>query len=173
MSWHIEQTLVLAERAFRAGHELALYDAIVIGGQDEQPLPKWVIAAVEERGRLLALGQKPKKKLGRHSSARAEQEQIIDDCRTVNVIAGLREEGRLQLDEAIERATDHLNRSPEAIHKAYYRHKRRIASGNYYVSFLSLGDIVEYTSFNPHFHGILAAALARLANFFAIPPKDN
>ena len=122
------------ERAFRAGHELALHDALVYCHETKQPLPGWAIEGLAKRSRQAVSGEKVKKKMGRHASPLEQQRQLLADAYCFGFVQELHASG-LSWVQAFEEATDELELSAEAIRKAYGRAKRRLDSNDYYLSY--------------------------------------
>ena len=140
--------LVLMEQAFCVGHEFALHDAIVLCHDSKEDLPSWVLVELARRSRAYVRGEKPTKRHGRHSSSRTEQAQLVADARCFRAVNNLRERGLTYL-EAFEAASEELHLSSEAVTKTYYRHKRRVNAGSYYISMLYMDpDFVGYLLYN-------------------------
>jgi hypothetical protein len=122
------------ERAFRAGHDLALHDAVLYCHETKQPLPNWVMEGLAKRSRQAVSGEKVKKKMGRHASPLEQQRQLLADAYCFEAVSELHDQG-LSWVQAFEEATDELEVSAEAIRKAYSRAKKRLNSNDYYLSY--------------------------------------
>jgi hypothetical protein len=125
------------ERAFRAGHELALHDAVVYCHESKQPPPNWVMEALAQQARQSARGAKPKKKMGRHASPLEQQRQLLADAYCFEFVQELHVSG-LSWERAFAKTGDEVHLSAEAVRKAYSRAKKRFANKDYYLSYLHL-----------------------------------
>jgi hypothetical protein len=72
--------LSLMQHAFRAGHELALNDVIVLCHDAKHQLPEWALAELAGRFRAEALGKKLEGKRGRHARPRTKQAELLADA---------------------------------------------------------------------------------------------
>lgn len=126
------------KRAFLAGHELALHDAVVYCHETQQPFPGWAMEALAQRARRSASGERVKKKMGRHASPQEQQRQLLADAYCFEVVNDLREDYGLTWVDAFEKATDEVHLTAEGVRKAYSRAKKRYASKDYYLSYLYL-----------------------------------
>ena len=143
--------LDLMEHAFRAGHELALHDAIVLCHERKQCLPPWALAELARRSQVVGRGEKAKKRMGRHALPRTEQQQLLSDACCFEKVNECREQWtrKLRGEDAFSAASHELNLDKETIRKAYSRHKRRLGKRGYYISLLyCLPDFVGYLEHN-------------------------
>ena len=127
------------ERAFRAGNDLALHDAVVYCHEAKQPVPSWAMEGLAKRSRQAASGEKVKKKMGRHASPLEQQRQLLADAYCFEFATELHDRG-LSWTDAFEKSTEEVHLSAQAIKKAYGRAKKRLASKDYYLSYLYLRD---------------------------------
>jgi hypothetical protein len=142
------QILAVMERAFRAGSELALLDAISFCEETRLPLPSWSLRELAQRARAQARGEKIKKKMGRHSLL-GEQRDLLSDARCFELVTEARKIGseKLKGDDAFSVAGKELHLSRETVRKAYYRFKKKTASERY-ISLLYLQDPVSFLIYN-------------------------
>ncbi len=147
-SKQIKRLLAVMERAFRAGHEIALSDCVALCHAQGWPLPAWAFDVLAALASDEASGKKATKKMGRHSRSRAHQMQLVADARCFEAVEALRKDG-LTWTGAFEKASEELPLTAEGARKAYSRVKRSLASGSFYVSWLYLEfDIVSYCHLN-------------------------
>jgi len=142
------QILAVMERAFRAGSELALLDAISFCDETQLPLPGWALRELAQRARAQARGEKVKKKMGRHSFL-GEQRDLLSDARCFELVTELREAGpqRRKGEDAFSVAGDELHLNRETVRKAYYRFKK-LKESERYISLLYLQDPVGFLIHN-------------------------
>jgi hypothetical protein len=122
------------ERAFRTGNDLALHDAVVYCHEAKITPPGWVMAGLAKRSLQWVSGEKPKKKMGRHSSPLEEQRQLLADAYCFAVVKDLHDHG-LSWTDSCEKAGQEVHLSTEAVRKAYSRAKKRLDRNNYYLSY--------------------------------------
>lgn len=139
MSYEALVTSVLGEmeRAFRDGNELALHDAVMCCYESKWPLPDWASKAFTAH----ALGEEStQKKMGRHAVPGTEQKQMLDDLFCYETVRLLCEDDFLTWVGAFEKASEKLCIPADTLRKAYHRTKRRLATGEYYLSYLALKE---------------------------------
>lgn len=148
--------LRLMHRAFEAGHELALHDAIAVCHETKRSLPDWAMAELAKRSRSIARGEKFSKKRGRHAVPSTEQEQLLDDanCHAEVCERRLEQSKFPKGEDAFSMAGNTLGRDRETVRKAFRRHRDRVEKGNYYVSWAYCdGDVVKYLQHNQELLG--------------------
>lgn len=144
--------LDLMEHAFRAGHELALHDAIVLCHHNKQRLPDWVMAETARRSRSYACGEKPERKRGRHGAPLTKQRELLEDAKRFDAVQDLMASRKLFWEAALEvlSKTKPL-RGYETLRKSYLRHNKRLKTKTFYVSLLCCqGDYVGYLNHNDY-----------------------
>jgi hypothetical protein len=153
------QILAAMERAFRAGHELGLLDCIVFCHEKKRTLPGWAFDALAERARDQATGKKPNRKMGRHALLFSEQDQLHADSQCFMMVNSIRQRHEEKDEDFFDKAAKELHLTPDAVRgdvfavaarvfdldretvrKAYYRVRKKLASGSYYLSYLYRQD---------------------------------
>jgi len=130
----------MMKRAFRADHELALDDAVVLCWFEERVLPHWALDALAARAIGRAHGRKIESRMGRHSHSREQQKQLMADARCFALVNEMRR-GRAESrrgEDAFTAAGKKLHLDRETLRKAYYRARRRRANRSFYISWLYL-----------------------------------
>jgi hypothetical protein len=133
--------LARIRRAHEAGNELAVYDALLLCKEigwampPWVPVPLWVVDALIAEGARVASGEKPSKRRGCHASPINRQEQLRLDALWFNYVRKFREKG-LSKTSAFNKLANKVHCTPDAIRKAYERHKNRRRRKSYYFSSL-------------------------------------
>ena len=150
--------LRLMEHAYSVGHELALHDAVILCHDTNLPLPGWALADLAALSEAFIRNEKLGKKRGRHAVPRTEQEQLVSDARCYATVNEWRQRKtdlkkpdrkKLRGEDSFTVAARELHLERETIHKAYYRHRKRVGKGTYYISLLYCqGDYVGYLLHN-------------------------
>jgi hypothetical protein len=117
------------------GSREALDDMVVLAESWERELPLWAVRSLAEGLRRRASGEKPKKKMGRHATYRAEFEQYFFDVTVYSRVIDLRRE-KVKWREIYVALGKEFNVDADVIRKTYSRAKKKLKLDNFYLAYL-------------------------------------
>ena len=144
----VARNLEAARRAFEAGNQFGLIDAVIYCNElaDHVPglcLPRWALSALAKEYVAQLRGEKLHERMGRHASILEEHKRRHVDYSRFEAVEGAREHGFSRSD-AFEKAVELCEGAPDeaetdAIRKSYFKVKRLMKSnpGNFYLSMYS------------------------------------
>lgn len=118
------------EGYYQRGFKEALDDMVALADYSGRALPRWAVAALAQQARDRAAGVKPKKKMGRHATYRAEAEQFSFDVTVYKHVLMLRDQ-KVKWAKIYDTLSPEFGVEPEVIRKTYSRAKKKLKTDFY------------------------------------------